>query len=1445
MNISENNLYLGIDVGSTTVKAVVLDDKAEQNLYSVYLRHNARQTETVLQILLELERLFPLQPFQIAVCGSGGKPIAETLKVPYIQEVVANAAIVCHQYPQVRTAIELGGQDAKVIFFHTKNSAGQSIVSDMRMNGSCAGGTGAFIDEIASLLNVPVEEFSELAAKGSIVYDISGRCGVFAKTDIQPLLIRGAAREDIALSTYHAIAKQTIGGLSQGLELKAPIILEGGPFTFHPMLVSVFAERLQLNQDDSDIVLSSHPETIVAHGAAIAMKTLFSDDSKTDALCMKESMERLQNRLLDSERNIATALPFFQSQEEYAHFMERHKQELFTIELPQTESSVLRVYFGIDSGSTTSKIVMIDENERMIGKFYANNCGEPIKVVRKGFSVLQKYFRERNYQIEVLGVGTTGYGEDLFARAFSADYHTVETVAHAMGCRKYIPDASFILDIGGQDMKAIWLKDGIITNIMLNEACSSGCGSFLENFAENLQIPVKEISEIAFSAQEPAVLGSRCTVFMNSTIIHAQRCGKAPADIMAGLCRSIIENVFTKVVRISNPEELGNTIVVQGGTFQNFAVLRALEEYLGKEVILAPYPGEMGAIGAALGAKQFMEKNQKRIKNFKSGFIGLEQAIHFCYQKESAVSCPHCTNHCSLTVFSFPSGKKWINGNRCQRGAAIAEENCKSGTTDLFDLREKLLLQEYSHFVVSDRKNITIGLPRVLEFWESMPFWKTFFLALGFDVKISRPSSQKMYEKGLPFVASDTICFPAKLVHGHMIDLVEQNVDRIFMPYIMHMPPEGTDKNSPYVCSVVMGYPMVVKNSQDPEKRYGVPFDTPIFHWFDTEERKKQICNFAITQFGVGKRAAEEAFHRGESAMQSFRRELCKAAKQILDDVREKHGFAVVLAGRPYHNDPLIQHQISHMFSQKGIPVLTVDSLPELNETDVALTRTEITNNFHTRMLSGAIVASKTPELEYVQIVSFGCGHDAILSDEIVRIMTESGRKPPLILKLDESNAVGAFDIRVRSFIETVSMRRQQKEQKPYEPLKDPYPAKFKKTDRKKRTLLIPNISEEVSILLGSLLEKEHYTVKTLPLGSVEQIRIGKKYTHNDICFPCQMVIGELIDELQKGNYEQDEVAVGMVKFQCDCRMANYAALLRKGLDNAGFEQVPILTTDIGDSKNMHHGVSLLSVKTVMDAVWIFMMMDLLKELCRKIRPYEVHQGETDEVYFRSIRKIGTAIQKGISSAKREFQRSVQALTKIPYDRMILKPRVLVTGELLVTYHPGSNFEIEKYLEQNGMEAIFPRVTDQLRKDFLATLFEIRDYNAKIFPYPYAVDALFDHVQKVLEKIASIHPLWEKGLRPRDIYEEVQDIIPSTLSCGEGWLMAAEIAHYAKEGVRSFIILQPFGCLPNHICGRGVIKKLKEEYPHIQILPLDLDPDTSFANVENRLQMLIMNNLTE
>ncbi len=1445
-------INIGVDVGSTTVKVSVVDAASHEVLHERYVRHHAHQLNTALSLLEEVDQLFPGGTRRVAVCGSGGTTLAEVIGAPFVQEVVANSLAVRERYGRARCAIELGGQDAKMVFFALDEKTGQLNVSDMRMNGSCAGGTGAFIDEIAALLNVETDEFESLAASGTSVYDISGRCGVFAKTDIQPLLNQGVSKADIALSAFHAIAKQTIGGLAQGLDINPPVVFEGGPLTFNPTLIQVFAQRLGLSVEDT--IIPEHPETVVAMGAALALDELFADEDATFDLELARSAIAEHERLQVTE--VSSGQLYFENDEERARFEERHALAK-PIEHTLSAGDVVRVYLGIDSGSTTTKLVLLDEDGELFDSFYGPNQGDPLEVARDALIDIRDKYARQGVRLEVIGASTTGYGELMFAEAFGADCHVVETVAHAQAALSCVPDATFILDIGGQDMKALWLDDGIITNIVVNEACSSGCGSFLEAFASTLGTPVEQIAEAAFRSEKPAVLGSRCTVFMNSSIVSEQRNGKKPDDIMAGLCRSIIQNVFTKVVRVSNFDSLGERIVVQGGTFLNDAVLRAFEQHVGREVVRAPYPGLMGAIGAARIAMERLGE--------KTSFIGLDALDSFTYEQRANITCPFCTNHCNRTLITFSNGSHYITGNRCPKGEVIGdpsddvvrEEVRKRAREaaeipDLYRDREELLFRAWPHRELAPQNNITIGIPRVLSFWETMPFWRVFFESLGFTVRLSRLSTRKLYENGLSAVTSDTVCFPAKLVHGHIRDLADAGVDRIFMPSITALESENTSEDSRFMCAVVKGYPLVIHNSDDPERRFGIPFDAPLFHWFSDHDRERQLSNFMRETFGISSGLVQAAIAEGDAAENAFHTELEKRGQAVLDELDEHGDFAVVLASRPYHNDVLVNHELSTFFTALGIPVLTADSLPGTHDIDLTGSRLDIVNNYHARMLSSAIIAAQDDRLEYTQLVSFGCGHDAYLSDEIIRLTKEAGGNAPLILKVDESDARGPLRIRVRSFVETIQRRRMLEEQarvreeaKAPAKLPDPYPAKYTKADRREKVVLVPNSSHSFSMLMTAVFSRQGVRAVSLDIGREEAIRLGKKYVHNDICFPAQILIGEVLAALESGDYDGMDVAAGTAKYVGDCRLTHYCALLRKALDDAGYEDIPILTNDDVDSHDMHPGFRISFMSSVRIA-FSLPMMDVLEELLRKIRPYELVPGSAKQAFDEAMDILTDGIREhGVRGAIRAFRKSIDRMCEVEYDRSNPLPTVLIVGEYLLNFHPGANHDIEEYLESNGMEVIQARMTDVIRKTYFYQHAQATDYHVdrprQQRMFNTIAEGLFEMAHNVTDRIAKRHPLYEPACRLPELADESDPIIPRTFDAGEGILIPGEILHQAKNGCRAFVILQPFGCLPNHVVGRGISKRIKEMYPDAQILPLDYDPDVSFANLENRLQMLIMN----
>ena len=1479
---------VGIDVGSTTTKICALDVQSHNLLHTSYERHGARQAESVRAALNSLVRLFPRASIRLALTGSGAAPIADKLGVPFVQEVVANACAIQALYPHTRCAIELGGQDAKMIFFRANETTGALDVADMRMNGSCAGGTGAFIDEIASVLNLPIKRFDAAACRGRTVYDISGRCGVYAKTDIQPLLNQGASRDDLALSAFHAIAKQTLGGLAQGIDVRPPIIFEGGPLTFNPTLISVFKERLNLADDQA--IVPDHPETMVARGAALSLSGMFADAPATiDPTAAAQTLVGFTS----ADDDHAPGKPFFETAAERKAFARRNQlpEEPHGPESAAAKAHMrngrLRVWLGIDSGSTTTKLALVADDGQLIDSFYANNEGDPLEVARRALVRLRDRYAAAGITLDIAGVGTTGYGELLFHRALHADYHTVETVAHAHAATRYVPDASFILDIGGQDMKAIWLSDGVIGNIVVNEACSSGCGSFLENFAQTLGIPTPEIADAAFASEQPAVLGSRCTVFMNSSIVSEQKNGRTPADIMAGLCRSIIANVFTKVVRVPNLDSLGEHIVVQGGTFRNDAVLCALEQHIGRPVTRAPYPGLMGAIGVALLTREHMTKQadgQAKKAACKadshtpapasSTFIGFDALGALSYRQHANVACPFCANRCNRTVIAFADGTTFVTGNRCPRGEIVgdpkdpatrsalkaANEQSKAGE-NLFEARQKFLFQDWPIEQIAPDRGITIGIPRVLAFWDTMPFWNALLRSLGFAIRLSRPSTRAMFEEGLPQVASDTICFPAKLVHGHIHELARAGVDRIFMPIITTVPSESTASTSISMCAVVKGYPMVVKSSDDPAKHWGIPFDDPLFHWYSTEDRDRQLTDYLESTFGIPADQALRAIRQADKAQRAFKALLTEAGAHAIESARSAGTYAIVLASRPYHNDPLVNHDLPKMLSDMGHSVLPPDAIPGIADVDLSASRIDIVNNFHQRMLASAVIAADSPALEYVQLVSFGCGHDAYLSDEICRLMKERSGKQPLILKLDESDVAGPLRIRVRSFIETVDERRAR--QAAIEraagksvsaclpataadhPLPDPYPVKYVKADRRIKTILVPNTSHAFSLLMSASFARQGAQAVSLDIGRERAIELGKRYVHNDICFPAQMTIGEALAALDSGEWDPHTVAIGTGKYIGDCRLTHYAALLRKALDDAGYGYVPIITNDDKDAHNMHPGFKM-SLGSAIRVAFGLPMIDALEDLLRKMRPYELEPGSADKAYDQAIECVMSGMRKhGVRGAIAGFKQAIAIMEAVRYNRSNPRPQVLIVGEYLLNFHPGANHDIERYLESNGLEIIEARMTDVIRKTYFYQDAQAREFRVS---QPFATKAfnrvanrLFEIAHDVCDGIAKAHPLYEPACRMPELVRESDPVIHHTFDAGEGVLIPAEILHHAAHGCRAFVILQPFGCLPNHVVGRGIVKQLKARYPDANILPLDYDPDVSFANIENRLQMLIMN----
>jgi predicted CoA-substrate-specific enzyme activase len=1447
----DNPALVGIDVGSSSIKLCAVDPAGNGVLFSRYAPHYSDQRKCVADLIVQAERSLGSNTINLAFTGSGGKHYADLTGAFYIQEVVANSIFVIERFPRTNTSIEIGGQDSKILFFYRDDQTDTVTLSDMRMNNLCAGGTGAFIESMASLLNVPIGDFDSLASHGRRVHTISGRCGVFAKTDIQQLLRNGASREDIALSAFHALAKQLIGGLAQGKTIHAPVLFGGGPFTFNRRLGLVLAEKLGLSVDEYEV--PKHGEMMVAEGAALSLSRGFGSGMRTTLSAVHRNLTGSPGLRSRDDGQLQTekyeAAPFFSSPVEKAEFHERHSA-LLPRRKRYPEGAEVPVFLGIDGGSTTLKYVLIDEQGELVDWHYGNSYQDPVYSIRE--ALLQTFSRceSAGVTLSIRGCGATGYSGTLLSRALRADLNPVETIAHAHAALQYTPDARMIIDIGGQDMKVIQVSDRVITGITLNEACSSGCGSFIETFAQSMNVPLDAVAERAFNSESPSLLGSRCTVFMNSSIITEQRDGKSLDDILAGISKSIVENMFTKMIRVNNFDAIGDVIVVQGGTFRNDAVLRAMEQYTGKRIVRPPFPEMMGAIGTALLTQEAMTGRSPGSRPL-STFLTRDELQDLAYTKQEGMTCGLCINACNRTLISFNHGGSYFTGNRCEKGGTPADRDTDSqgnAASDLFLVRERLILRDYEPQIVSTRRHGTVGLPLVLEFWDSLPFWKAFFEALRFDVLVSGRSSYELFESGLHNVASEAVCLPAKVAHGHIRMLAEQNVDLIFMPMMIKTLAERRHRTNVNMCAVVQGYPNVVGISDNPAETYGVRYEHPVFHWNTRRIRNRQLCEYFQESFGIGTGEVLAAAREADRAQDRFRSDLLAAGAQVISETEKSGEVGVVIVGRPYHNDMLINHHISSHFTKLGVPALTSDSIPELDAVDTRNLRIDPVNPFHMRMYASALYAASHPNLEIVQLVSFGCGHDGIMTDELARSVREVSGKEILVLKVDESEAEAPLDIRVRSFVETVRSRRNGTRNiraHRTAALSDPFPTKFFRKDRKRKIIFTPNISKAHCDLISAITRRAGYKSMPMPIADRRAIELGKKYVHNDLCFPAHINIGEILRVLESEKYRPDEVTIGFGKICDDCRSVQYSVLARKALDEAGYPDVTIVTTGKKDEKKVNPGFSLGALFQY-SLLWGLATLDAMNDILLKTRPYEVNKGECDRVYRHYSQLLTERAERSLSSSIGVFREFVEAFNQIPVDRTVRRERVLVIGELLMNFKEAANLEVVRYFERNGMEAVLPPAVDFLRRDIV----RVREGVKRRYLTNPVLDGLtaelsdlaFSWVWHRLERAKQKFRFNEKKKSIHELAENVAGIIDKTFVAGEGWIIPAEIVEKASDGVKAFVVLQPFGCMPNHISGHGVFKRLKELYPDIRILSLDYDADTSIANVENRLQMLILNN---
>ena len=970
---------LGIDVGSTTVKVVAIDCSGKI-LYKSYVRHFAKVKETVLSELDNVLKKYPAK-YSACITGSAGLGLSQRSGIAFVQEVQAAFTAIRKYYPDADAAVELGGEDAKIIFI----TGG----TEQRMNGSCAGGTGAFIDQMATLLNVTVPEMDELSLKAERVYPIASRCGVFAKSDIQPLINQGASKADISASIFQAVVDQTVSGLAQGRRIKGKVLFLGGPLHFLKGLKNAFKTTLKL--DDENAVFPEDAPCFMAIGAALHSSTVRERE-------LTEIIEAVEN--CSGSEEIITGEPLFSSKEEYTRFVARHRAtDLKFCEISSYEGGA---YLGIDSGSTTTKLILITPDCRILYSHYQSNNGQPLDIV---IEKLKEIYALAGGRIKILGSAVTGYGEDLIKAAIKADFGIVETVAHFKAALHFNPKVDFIIDIGGQDIKCFKIKNGAIDSIMLNEACSSGCGSFIQTFARAMGMEIDKFSLCGLYAKHPVELGSRCTVFMNSAVKQAQKEGATVEDISAGLSSSIVKNAIYKVIRAASADELGDNIVVQGGTFLNDAVLRSFEKETGKQVIRPGIAGLMGAFGAALYAKENVASDSTTISD--------GEIKNFSYSSKST-NCKGCTSNCNVNIITFADKSRYVSGNKCERGAGLKPA---SADLDIYAYKQERLLQSVTG---AKGKRGKVGIPLQLVMYEQLPLWAGFFEALGFEVVHREKSSRKLYFLGQHTVASDTACYPAKLMHGHIESLLDSGVDFIFLPCESYNIDEHCSVNH-YNCPVVAYYSELLKanNERLTDENFIMPY-------VDLNAEKTAVLKLhaALGKYGVTKKQVAKALKEGFERLNAYRADVRARADYIIKKAGEEGKQLIVLAGRPYHLDNEINHGINKLLTSLNLAVLSEDAVYDRAEQ----VKVNVLNQwtYHARLYRAAQYCCGQENVNLVQLVSFGCGIDAITTDEVRSIMEKNGKLYTQI-KIDEINNLGVVKIRLRSMLAAIeeSKRRQ------------------------------------------------------------------------------------------------------------------------------------------------------------------------------------------------------------------------------------------------------------------------------------------------------------------------------------------------------------------------------------------------------------------------------------
>ena len=1388
---------LGIDIGSTTVKVAVIDEQ-HNILFSDYQRHFAKIQETLSSLLKKAKDQIGEMTFAPTVTGSGGLSISSYLDIPFCQEVVCVSSALQDYAPQTDVAIELGGEDAKIIYFTNG--------IDQRMNGVCAGGTGSFIDQMASLLQTDAGGLNEYAKDYDTIYPIAARCGVFAKTDIQPLINEGATKPNLAASIFQAVVNQTISGLACGKPIRGNVAFLGGPLHFLTELKEAFIRTLNLKDDE--IIAPTHSHLFAAVGAALNAK----EEVTTDFEHLLKQFEKK----IELQQEVDRLEPLFKSEQEYKNFVKDHNRHV--VKRGNLATYKGNCYLGIDAGSTTTKVALAGEDGELLYSYYNNNNGSPLHAV---VEALHEIDAQMPKTAKIVSSCSTGYGEHLVKAALNLDFGEVETIAHYYAAAFFDPDVDCILDIGGQDMKCIRIKNGVVDDVQLNEACSSGCGSFIETFAKSLNHSVQEFAKVALTAQNPIDLGSRCTVFMNSKVKQAQKEGATVGDISAGLAYSVIKNALYKVIKLTDPSDLGKHIVVQGGTFYNDAVLRSFERISGCHAVRPDIAGIMGAFGSALIARERYEDGME------TSMLPLEEIFAMSVDT-SMTRCKGCTNHCLLTINKFSNGRRYITGNRCERG--IGKEPNAENIPNLYDYK---LHRTFDYEPLSDEKATrgVIGIPRVLNIYENYPFWYTFFTDLGFKVVVSPESSRKIYELGIESIPSESECYPAKLAHGHVMWLIKQGIKDIFYPCIPYERDEMEGTNNHYNCPIVTSYAENIKNNMEELATEHINFMNPFLALDNEEALKSRLFEELEAQYHLTADEINHAVDKAYAELSQVRTDIQNKGEEVLAYLAETGRTGIVLCGRPYHIDPEINHGIPELINSYGIAVLTEDSISHLSKVERPL-NVQDQWMYHSRLYAAA-----NKQLEVIQLNSFGCGLDAVTTDTVKDILTKSGRIYT-VLKIDEVNNLGAARIRIRSLISAVRVRKKHKiEPKPVSPAIKR--VEFTKEMRKNYTLLVPQMSPIHFEFLEPALQSCGYNVEVLNQGGMEDVNTGLKYVNNDACYPSLIVIGQLMNALLSGKYDPHKIALVISQTGGGCRATNYISFIRRALEKAGYGYVPVVGLSAqGIEKNS--GFSF-TPGLLNKAVQAIVYGDVFMRTVYHTRPYEVKPGSVNKLHRQWAAKCKRDIAKGNFYT---FQKNIRGIIR-DFDRIplkdIKKPRVGIVGEILVKFLPDANNHLVELLEREGAEAVVPDLLDFFMYSFYNSNFKYRYLGKSKKSAIVSNSAIWvvERYRQTLRKELAKSNRFEPPAYIKDLAEYAKPFVSIGNQTGEGWFLTGEMVELIHSGAPNIVCTQPFACLPNHVVGKGVIKEIRQAFPDANIVAIDYDPGASEVNQINRIKLML------